>query len=174
MTGRRLLVLAALVAAVAGVLAATGALAFLRAEQRRLARARRSARGETELRIVNPAGAAVSLQSAGRTLDEAAPLDIAAKEVWLPEGRYFVEASASGWRLLFPVSIDGTGQGPEPDGTWTVTVRPPASDTPPQLVAGAPGFAFVPGGNVTLGERAEPGPAALPSGFRPSTWVSSR
>ncbi len=67
---------------------------------------------------------------------------------------------------MFPVSIDGTGQGPEPDGTWTVTVRPPARDTPPLLVAGAPGFAFVPGGSVTLGERANPG--------QPHTvWVAS-
>jgi formylglycine-generating enzyme required for sulfatase activity len=165
-TRRRLLVLAAVVATVAGVFAATGALSFLRAEQRRLARARRSARGETELRIVNPAGAALSLQRAGTTLEQATAVDLERGEVWLPEGRYFVGASAGGWQLLFPVCIDGTGQGPEADGSWTVTVRPPARETPPQLVAGTPGFVFIPGGSFTLGEQANPGQPH-------SVWVAS-
>jgi len=164
-TSRRLLVLTALVAVVVGVLAATGALKFLRAEQRRVARARRSARGETELRIVNPAGAAVSLQHAGKTLDDAAPLDLGESEVWLPEGRYFVEASTAAWRQLFPVTVDGTGQGPEADGTWTVTVRPPPREGPP-LITEASGFAFIPAGSFAIGERTNPGqPHAV--------WVAS-
>jgi formylglycine-generating enzyme required for sulfatase activity len=164
-TRRRLLVLTALVAVVVGVLAATGTLKFLRAEQRRVARARRSARGETELRIVNPAGAAVSLRRAGRSLDEAAPLDLGEPEAWLPEGRYFVEASALAWRQLFPVTVDGTGQGPEADGTWTVTVRPPPREGPP-LITEASGFAFIPAGSFAIGERTNPGqPHAV--------WVAS-
>ena len=165
MTRQRLLVLTALVAVVVGVLAATGTLSFLRAEQRRVARARRSARGETELRIVNPAGAAVTLQRAGRTVDEAASLDVGEQEVWLPEGRYFVEASALAWRQLFPVTVDGTGQGPEADGTWTVTVRPPPREGPP-LITEASGFAFIPAGSFAIGERTNPGqPHAV--------WVAS-
>ena len=165
MTRQRLLVLTALVAVVVGVLAATGTLSFLRAEQRRVARARRSARGETELRIVNPAGAAVSLRRAGRTVDEAASLDVGEQEVWLPEGRYFVEASALAWRQLFPVTVDGTGQGPEADGTWTVTVRPPPREGPP-LITEASGFAFIPAGSFAIGERTNPGqPHAV--------WVAS-
>jgi len=164
-TRQRLLVLTALVAVVVGVLAATGTLSFLRAEQRRVARARRSARGETELRIVNPAGAAVTLQRAGRTVDEAASLDVGEQEVWLPEGRYFVEASALAWRQLFPVTVDGTGQGPEADGTWTVTVRPPPREGPP-LITEASGFAFIPAGSFAIGERTNPGqPHAV--------WVAS-
>jgi formylglycine-generating enzyme required for sulfatase activity len=157
MTRWRLLAVIAALVTGAGVLGATGALSFLRAEQLRLARARRAARGETELRIVNPAGARLSLGRAGKTLDQAEPLDLPAGEAWLPEGRYFLEASGDRWRQLFPVAIDGTGQGPEPDATWTVTIRAPAGESPPGLVEGTPRFVFIPGGSFTLGERTNPG-----------------
>jgi hypothetical protein len=70
----------------------------------RLARARRGGRGETELRIVNPAGAAIALQRAGQSLDEAEPLSLANGEIWLADGRYFVEASGGAWRQLFRVA----------------------------------------------------------------------
>ena len=157
MTRRRLLLMLLVGAALAAVLAATGVFSFLRAEQVRLARARRAGRGETELRIVNPAKAAIALQRAGQTLDDAEPLSLTNGEIWLAEGRYFVEASGGAWRQLFPVTIDGTGQGPEADGTWTVTVRAPAREAPPQLGERAPEFVFVPGGSFLLGERTNPG-----------------
>jgi formylglycine-generating enzyme required for sulfatase activity len=157
MTRWRLLAVTAALVTVAAILGATGALSFLRAEQVRLARARRAGRGETELRIVNPAGAAIALQRAGQTLDDAEPLKLTSGEAWLAEGRYFVEANGGAWRQLFPVTIDGTGQGPEPDGSWTVTVRPPPREAPPQLGERASGFVFIPSGSFMLGERANPG-----------------
>jgi len=148
-------------------------LSLLRAEQARLARARRVARGETELRILNPAGAGLSLLRAGDTLEQARALDLPAGQVWLPEGRYFAEASAGGWRQFFPVTADGTGRGPEPDGTWTLTVRPLPREAPPQWSEHAPGFVFIPGGSFMLGERTNPD-SLIRCGFRPSSWVSSR
>ena len=166
MTRRRLLVLTALVAVVVGVLAATGTLTFLRAEQRRVARARRSARGETELRIVNPAGAAVSLRRAGRRprrSGSAGPR----RAGGLAAGRPLLRRGERrlAWRQLFPVTVDGTGQGPEADGTWTVTVRPPPREGPP-LLTEASGFAFIPAGSFAIGERTNPGqPHAV--------WVAS-
>ena len=158
MTRRRLLVLIGLAVAAGAVLAGTGALAFLREEQRRLVRARHAAAGETALRVVNAAGAAVALQRAGETLDDAAAVPLADGDSWLREGRYVLEARAPGWRQHFPVTIDGTGRGPEaPDATWTVTVRPPPGEVPPQLDPDAPGFVFVPGGTAVIGERTNPG-----------------
>jgi formylglycine-generating enzyme required for sulfatase activity len=156
-TSRRVLVLAVVAAALVALLAATGVFSFLRAERVRRARARRAARGETELRIVNPAGAAISVHRAGKALDDAQAVDLPAGDLWLAEGRYFVEASADGWRQLFPVTIDGSGQGPEEDGTWTVTVRAPPSESPPRLAAEAAGFVLIPGGSFLLGERSNPG-----------------
>ncbi len=153
---RRLLVVCVALAATAGVLAATGVFAFLHAEQRRLVRARRAGHGETELRIVNPAGAGVSLFRAGDTLDASAPVPLAGAEAWLEEGRYFVEARAGEVPLQFPVSVDGTGRGPDAEGAWTVTVREPVPETP-KLDTHPPGFVFIPGGYFVLGERANPG-----------------
>jgi hypothetical protein len=60
---RRMLALVLGVVATGALLATSGAISFLRAEQRRLVRARRAARGETELRIVNSAGAALALKA---------------------------------------------------------------------------------------------------------------
>jgi formylglycine-generating enzyme required for sulfatase activity len=157
------------VAALAAVaaLAGTGALAFLRDEQRRLARSRHAAAGETALRLLNPARAALALLRAGDTLDGAAPEALAAGDTWLREGRYVLEARTPGWRQLFPVTIDASGRGPdEPEGTWTVTVREPPAESPPQLVAGGLGFVFVPGGSFVIGERTNPGqphPVFVPS-----------
>lgn len=158
MSRRRLLVVIGLAVASGIALAGTGALAFLREEQRRLVRARHAAAGETALRVVNAAGAALALLRAGDTLEGAAPVELGPDETWLREGRYILEARAPGWRQHFPVTIDGTGRGPDaPDASWTVTVRPPPSEVPPQLDPGVPGFVFVPGGTVVIGERTNPG-----------------
>lgn len=149
----------------AAVLATTGVLSFLRAEQRRLLRARRQARGEGELCIVNPARAHLSLYRAGATLDDREPLALADDETWLPAGRYFVEAKTGERTLAFPVTVATAGEGRERE-TWTVTVREPSRETPPRLDERAPDFVFIPGGSFTLGERGNPGqphPVWVPS-----------
>ena len=130
---RKLLAVATILPAAGVLLVTTGALSLARSELRRAARARHAARGETELRLVNPAGATLALFHAGDTLDEALPLPLPAEETWLLEGRYFVEATLGETRLLFPVTLDGSGEGPDVDGSWPVTVRRPAPDSPPLL-----------------------------------------
>jgi formylglycine-generating enzyme required for sulfatase activity len=166
-TRRRLFLLGALVVAAAAALAGSGAITLLSQERQRLARSRRAAAGETALRVLSPGGVALALQRAGQTLDDTAPVPVTAGDTWLREGRYLLEAKAGAWRHLFPVTINGSGQGPdEPDGTWTVTVRPPPTEAPPQLDPETPGFVFVPGGTFVLGERANPGqphPVWVPS-----------
>jgi formylglycine-generating enzyme required for sulfatase activity len=155
--GVRRLAWAAAVAAGALLLAATGAVTLARGEYRRIARARHAARGETELRIENPAGAALSLFRAGDTLAAAEPIAVAAGGQWLPPGRYFVEATADGARQFFPVTAGTGGEGPEEDGAWAVTVRRPVGEAPPRLDPSVPPFVFVPGGHFILGDRQNPG-----------------
>jgi len=163
---RRLLAVAAALVAAVALLVTTGAVSLARRELRRAARARHAARGETELRLVNPAGAELALHRAGATLDDATPVPLASRETWLPEGRYFVGAAAAGRHLLFPVTLDGSGEGPEADGAWPVTVRRPPPETPPLLDVRVPPFVFVPGGYFLMGDRQNPGqphPVWVPS-----------
>jgi formylglycine-generating enzyme required for sulfatase activity len=134
-----------------------GALPFARAEYRRVVQARHAARGETELRVLNPARAELSLRRAGQDLDQAVRIPLASGSTWLPEGRYFVEAGLAGWRQLFPVSLDDSRRGPEPDGRWVVTVRRPAAEAPARLDPGVPDFVFVPAGHFVMGDRHNPG-----------------
>ena len=147
----------AVVAAAFAALAAAGAFSFLAREQQRLARARHAAAGQTELRLVDTTGAALSLRRAGADLDGARPAPLGPGETWLDEGRYFVEAVKGPSQLRFPVTIDGSGQGPETDGAWAVTVRAPSPEAPPVLDPQGLGFVFVPGGPFTLGDRQNPG-----------------
>jgi len=163
---RKILAAAAVLLAAGALLALTGALSLARNELRRAARARHAARGETELRLVNPAGATVALFRSGDTLDGATPVPFPAGEAWLPEGRYFVEATLAERRLLFPVTLDGSGEGPDEDGSWTVTVRRPAPESPPLLDDRGPGFVFVPGGFFLMGDRQSAGQPHL-------VWVPS-
>jgi formylglycine-generating enzyme required for sulfatase activity len=163
---KRPLVAAAIALGALGLLLmATGALSFLHAEQRRRAWARHAAQGETRLVIVNPAGAATALHRAGLTLEDAVPVTLEGEEDFLEEGRYFLAGSVGRSQLFFPFTADGTGEGPEKDGSWTITVRSPASESPPAFEGSLP-FAFVPGGFFTMGDRRNPGHAH-------AVWVAS-
>jgi formylglycine-generating enzyme required for sulfatase activity len=163
---RRVLAAAAAIAAAAALLVVTGAASLARSELRRVARARHAARGETELRVVNPAGAAIELFRAGSSLEDAAPLALPAGETWLEAGRYFVQATLAEERLFFPVTLDGAGEAPDESGTWTLTVRRPVAESPPLLDASGPGFVRVPGGFFLMGDGQNPGQAH-------PVWVSS-
>jgi formylglycine-generating enzyme required for sulfatase activity len=153
---RRLLALAAAALLAAAILTSSGAASFARREYERVARARHVARGETELRIVNPAGAVLSLHRAGDGLDDAEAVLLPSEEVWLPSGRYFVEAACGSRRQLFPMAPE-PGPGPDQDGSWAVTVRRLAEDEPPRLDESVPPFVFVPGGYFRMGDRHNPG-----------------
>jgi len=163
---RQLLAPAAMLVAAGALLATTGVVSLARSELRRAVRARRAARGETELRLVNPAQATVVLRRSGADLDDARPVPSAPGETWLPEGRYFVEAALGGKPVFFPVTLDGSAEGPDEDGSWPVTVRRTAPESPPRLDERVPDFVFVPGGYFLMGERQNPGqphPVFVPS-----------
>jgi formylglycine-generating enzyme required for sulfatase activity len=150
------LALAATAAAAASVGLALGA-AAARRELRRVLHARHAARGQTELRLVNPAGASLALRRAGASLEDAEAVPVPSGECWLDPGRYFVEAVSEEGRQLFPVTSDPWVGSPEGDDAWPVAVRRLAAESPPRLGPDSPPFAFVPGGYFTMGERHNPG-----------------
>jgi formylglycine-generating enzyme required for sulfatase activity len=150
----------------AGWLAGAGVRTWLRDERERRERTAHLAGGQTPLRIVNPANAGLVLYRAGKTLEEAQPITPVAEERWLEPGRYFVEATLAGHRLLYPVEAAESRSGPEPDGSWTVTVRRLSFETPPRLDGDAAGFRLVPAGYALLGERGNPRQAH-------AVWVAS-
>jgi formylglycine-generating enzyme required for sulfatase activity len=154
---RRLLLAAAAAVVAVAVLASAGAASLARGEYRRMVRGRHAARGEVELRIVNPARATVAVYRAGNTPRETVHVGYAAGETWLPEGRFFVEAALGTARMHFPVTLDGSGTGPDADGSWPVTIRTPAADVPPRLDPRVPPFVVIPGGYFLMGERQNPG-----------------
>ena len=151
----RLWAVAAAAAATAALLSGAGA--YARRELAGALRSRHSARGEIQLRIVNPAGASVSLRRAGATLEDAQPVPFEGDASWLPPGRYFVEAELAGERQLFPVTSGPEADPPDGGDAWPVTVRRVASERPARLDDRAPGFVFVPGGSFTMGDRHNPG-----------------
>ena len=128
------------------ILALSGAGTLARREYDRTMRARHAARGETELRVVNPAEAFLSLHRACATLEDVEDVPLPTGERRRSAGRYFVAAAAGSWRQLFPVSLEPSVAAPEADSLWTLTVRRPIAEGPPRLHERAPSFVFVPGG----------------------------
>jgi formylglycine-generating enzyme required for sulfatase activity len=152
----RLGVALAAAAAAVSVGLALGAGEVARRELRRLVRARHLARGQVELRVANPAGAALTLRRAGNSLDATETVPMPSGECWLDPGRYFLEAVSADGRQLFPVTSDPSVTAPEEDSTWPVAVRRVAAENPPRAAGTAP-FVFVPGGYFTMGDRHNPG-----------------
>jgi formylglycine-generating enzyme required for sulfatase activity len=122
-----------------------------------VARARRAARGQIELRVANPAGATLELHRAGESLDSAETIPIPVGECWLDPGRYFVEGDTRDGRQLFPLTSDPSIGAPEEDSIWPIAVRRLAAHEPPRLERDSAPFVFVPGGFFTIGDRYNPG-----------------
>lgn len=110
-------------------------------------------REETELIVSNSHDAHVTLYKAGQSLQDAVALpQIVGDEVWLAKGNYFLRVDLAGQILLYPVSIISYRGGPDKDGTFNVTVRPPTGFPPAILPDGAQ-FVFIPNGNFLFGDR---------------------
>jgi formylglycine-generating enzyme required for sulfatase activity len=122
-----------------------------------VARARRAARGQIELRVANPVGATLALHRAGQSLDSAETVSIPVGECWLDPGHYFVEGVTRDGRQLFPLTSDPSIGAPEGDSIWPIAVRRLATDGPPRLASDSAPFVFVPAGFFTIGDRHNPG-----------------
>lgn len=121
----------------------------------RLADNQRAGRGERRLTL-SPPDAEVALYRAGDTLADAQPLPPPGRRTWLEEGDYFAEVRQGPWRLLYPLSVRASRDGPDEGGTFQVTVRPIAAERPPQLAGDEPPYALVPAGPFEMGDRTTP------------------
>lgn len=114
-------------------------------------------RGETELRITNLSNARVALFKAGRSLAEAERvLHFDLNHCWLPSGNYFLSVREDGRTFFLPVPLTGYRCGPDADGSFAVTMRPPPRQFPPRLSDRLPEFIYIPSGSFLCGDRMNP------------------
>ncbi len=114
-------------------------------------------RDETELVVSNLAGAKVSLYRAGKNLSDTTLLTtFNGARMWLPRGNYFLQISRNQQIFFIPVPLSGYRSGPDAEGAFLVTVRPPPTSYPPRLLFNLPEFVYIPSGNFLLGDRLNP------------------
>lgn len=112
-------------------------------------------REETEFILANLSGAKVALFKAGVDLESATPMP-APERVWLPRGNYFLRVEQSGKTSFYPIPIISYRAGPDKDGSFTVTIRPSPSQSPPRSLPNLPEFAFIPSGHFLFGDHLRP------------------
>ncbi|SRR6266545_93708 len=111
-------------------------------------------REETELLISNIPGAHFTLFKAGKSLQDALAMPpIGGERIWLSKGNYFLEVEQSARKLFYPVPIVSYRAGPDKEGTFTVTIRAPGTDSPHGLLPGLPDYVFVPSGHFLFGDH---------------------
>ncbi len=143
-------------AAVAAAALAAAGLFALRWAARERAESLRYERQETELTVSNLAGARLRLFRAGRSPQDAVEVpDFGAMHGWLPPGNYFLAAAGTGRILFYPVPLLGYRGGPDRDGAFTVTIRPPPA-SPPLLPESTSEFVYIPSGYSLIGDRLNP------------------
>lgn len=111
---------------------------------------------ETQIRIANVGGAAVSLFKAGNTLGSETGIPFAGSPIWLTKGRYFVRASFGETSLTYPVELTGYHSGSDENGALEITIRSVPIEAPPRLLPDIPPFVFIPSGWFRFGDRQNP------------------
>ncbi len=138
--------------AVVLLVAAVLAVAYLRSDER--AERLHYEQEETEVVLSNQANTKLSLFKAGNSLEDASLLSSNLDErVWLPAGNYFLKVGADDRSFFYPIPIVGYRGGPDKNGTFGITIRPPGLEAPHGLLPGLPDYAFVPSGNFLFGDR---------------------
>ena len=113
-------------------------------------------REETEAVISNISGAHLTLLKAGKNLEDAMVVNSTGDRFWLPRGNYFLKVERFGRTLYYPVPITAYRSGPDKDGTFGITIRPPEADVPHGLLPDLPDYQFIPSGNFLFGDGQRP------------------
>jgi formylglycine-generating enzyme required for sulfatase activity len=137
----------------------------------------RAEEDSSEIIIGAPAGAQCRLYASGRTVDSAQLLrEEPCRAAWLPKGTYFMSVSVQGSDFHYPVPVLGYRFGPDRDGSFVITVRPPLQGSPPGPRTHSGPWQFIPSGHFLIGDRQtprEPHYVWLPSFFIRSFEVTN-
>ena len=100
-------------------------------------------REETQFFFTNLPAANVTLFKAGSSIEAAVVMpEVKLDGKWLPRGNYFLKVEQANKTSFYPVPIFSYRSGPDKEGTFTVTIRSPGSQSPPRLRASLPEFTF--------------------------------
>lgn len=114
-------------------------------------------REETQFFFNNLPAANITLFKAGSSIEAAVGMpEFKLDGVWLPRGNYFLKVEQTNKTSFYPVPIFSYRSGPDKEGTFTVTIRLPGSQSPPRLRANLPEFAFIPSGHFLFGDQLRP------------------
>lgn len=111
-------------------------------------------REETELIVSNTSGASLTLFKAGKNLQDAVAMPpMGGERIWLPKGNYFLKVDRDGRSLFYPLPIVSYRGGPDQEGTFTITIRSPVTDSLPRLLPDLLDSVFIPSGYFLFGDH---------------------
>ena len=98
-------------------------------------------RAETEL-VISPApDATLTLLKAANDLQDAVMMPpLTDDRIWLPRGNYFLKVEQSANTFFYPIPIVAYRGGPDKDGAFGITIRPPLADAPHGLPSQSKGL----------------------------------
>lgn len=114
-------------------------------------------RAATEL-VISPApDARLTLFKAASNLPDAVMMPLVTGDrIWLPRANYFLKVERAGRTFFYPVPVTAYRGGPDKDGTFGITIRPPEADFPHGLLPDLPDYEFIPSGHFLFGDRQRP------------------
>ena len=111
-------------------------------------------RAETEL-VISPApDATLTLLKAANDLQDAVMMPpLTDDRIWLPRGNYFLKVEQSANTFFYPIPIVAYRGGPDKDGAFGITIRPPLADAPHGLSPNLRDYKFIPSGHFLFGDH---------------------
>jgi formylglycine-generating enzyme required for sulfatase activity len=110
-------------------------------------------RAETEVVISAAPDVRLTLFKAANNLQDAVVMPpLTGDRLWLPRGNYFLKTEQGRRAFFYPIPIVSYRGGPEKDGAFGITVRPPGENVPHGLLPDLPDYQFIPSGNFLFGD----------------------
>ena len=112
---------------------------------------------ETELHVSNLTVSTTVLYRSGKSFQDTIQLPVfEGSGIWLQAGNYFIKSEDATGQYFYPISLIGYRCGPDKDGSFLITLRPPPKEYPPRLLNDQATFRYLPSGSFLLGDRLNP------------------